>query len=418
MEHANINIISVIGAGLMGHGIAQIFAMHGFNVNLIDISNDILKMAIKRIRASLEKFISKGKISSEDMNDTLNRIKTFVELSRGVENSDFIIEAVPEDINLKIKIFKEADSVAPRHAPIVSNTSSLPITALAESTYRREKVAGMHWFNPPQIMKLIEVIRCKYTSDETMNLICKLAQSLGKHPIVVNRDIRSFIANRVYRAIRYEALAMVQRGEYKPVEIDSAMRYRLKLPMGVFELIDFTGAAEIEVLEGRVIKDLCKKFPDWEPDTKYLKFREYALKLLIRYYENGFIGVKAGKGFYEYQKPGQWTRIDIPIAAGENVDLISLISPAINLASWLIENKITTIEEVDLSLKLGYRFPKGIFELADEWGIDHIIQVLGEKLEKWRHEKYSVFYEPQPILKDMAKNGMKFYDISQRTGGI
>jgi len=405
-----INTISVIGAGAMGHGIAQVFAMNGFEVHLVDISEEILENALSRIKYSLERFVKKGKLSPDDIENVLNRIKTYVELSKGVRDSDLVIEAVSEDINLKIKIFEKVDENAPKDTIIASNTSGLPITAMAEATKRSDKVVGMHWFNPPQIMKLIEVIRCKYTSEETAELIYELSKKIGKAPILVNKDIRDFIANRVYRAIRYEAYLMFYRGEHKPVEIDSAMRYKLGSPMGAFELTDFTGAIEIELLADKSINELCTKYPDWEPHSEYLKFRQYALRVPMEYYKKGFLGVKSGRGFYKYPKPGQWSRVDIPEEAGENVDLISLISPAINLSAWLIENGVTASNEIDLAIKLGFRFKKGILEKADELGIEKVVETLLNKRERWKSEEYSNFYIPQKLLKNMAKKGLNFYD--------
>jgi enoyl-CoA hydratase/3-hydroxyacyl-CoA dehydrogenase len=393
-----IGDVAVIGAGTMGHGIAQVFAMKGIKVNLVDISDDILKKAIDRIRWSLSKFAEKGRISREDVEATLERIKTYTNIYDAVLDADFILEVVPEDIDLKIKIFKEIDKYAPKHASIATNTSGLPITAMAEATQRPEKISGMHWFNPPQLMKLIEIIKSKYTSDETANLLFKLAKEIGKEPIIVKKDIRGFIANRIYRAIRYEAFSMVLRGEAKPEEIDSPLRYKLNLPMGVFELVDLTGAIEIEILEDKEFVRLRNRYPEWEPHEEYVKFRSYALTLSRKYYEKNLLGVKTGRGFYSYPEPGKWKKVEISEKVGGRIEPVQLIAPAINVSAWLIGRKYVNQDEVDIAIKLGYNWPKGIIELAFEWGLEEVINVLQQKRSKYKEEYYSKIYEPDPHL--------------------
>jgi len=396
--------VSVIGAGIMGHGIAQVFAMNGYSVNLVDVSNEILNNALEKIKLSLSKLVERGRISRMDAESTLSRISTYTNIREAVGNADFIIEAVPERIDLKTQIFKDVDEKAPPHAVIASNTSGLPITLMAEATSKPDRVVGMHWFNPPQIMRLIEVVKCKYTSNEVAELTFKLAQKLGKEPIIVNKDIRGFIANRVYRAIRYEAYAMIQRGEAKPVEIDSAFRYKLNLPMGPLELVDFTGAIDIEIAEDLYFKDIINKCPEWEPHEEYVRIREYALRLSREYHSRGWLGVKTGRGFYSYPKPGQWVKVDIPKDVGEKINPIEILAPAVNLSSWLIRNNVTTAREIDLSLKLGYNFPKGILEIADEYGLENIVNILKDKRGKVV-EDYGLFYEPDQLLLELIRNG-------------
>jgi len=172
----------------------------------------------------------------------MGRIKTTVELLDMVKDVDFVIEAVPERLDLKREIFAEIDGVAPKHCIFASNTSGLPITFMAEAVKRPKKVIGMHWFNPPQLMRLIEVVKTKYTSDETVKAVFELSKKLGKTPILVKRDIKGFIANRVYRAISTEAFLMYLRGSGTN-KIDAACRYKLRLPLGPFELTDFASAS-------------------------------------------------------------------------------------------------------------------------------------------------------------------------------
>ncbi|MEM1546320.1 MAG: 3-hydroxyacyl-CoA dehydrogenase [Candidatus Methanomethylicia archaeon] len=407
----NLKTVSVIGAGIMGHGIAQVFAMNKYSVNLVDVSHEILNRAIEKIKWSLDKLIERGRISRVDADSTLSRISTYVNVREAVNNADFIIEAIPERLDLKIQTFKDVDEHAPFHAVIASNTSGLPITPMAEATNRPDKVVGMHWFNPPQVMRLIEIVKCKYTSNETAEVAFKLAQKLGKEPILVNKDIRGFIANRVYRTIRYEAFAMIQRGEAKPVEIDSAFRYKLNLPMGPFELVDFTGAIDIEIGENTYFNEMRNKYPEWEPHEEYVKIREYALKLSMEYHGKGWLGVKTGKGFYDYPKPGQWVKVEIPKDAGEKIDPIQVLAPAVNLSAWLVRNNVSTAKEIDTSLKLGYNFPKGLLEIADEYGLDNIVNILRDK-RKTVKEDYGIFYEPDQLLLEFISRGK----LGKKTG--
>jgi len=402
-EGIELPIVSVVGAGTMGSGIAQVFAMKGYDVFIVDVSEEIIKKAIERIKWSLNKLVIRGEISEKDVDVTLNKIKTTTSIAYAVKNSGLVIEAVPEDLSIKIAVFKEVDKNAPRETIIASNTSGLPIAAMAEVTSRPNKVIGMHWFNPPQIMRLIEVIKSKYTDDESANAVMKISYQLGKIPILVKRDIRGFVANRLYRTIRYESFAMVLRGEYTPIEIDSMLKYKLKFPMGVFELADFTGVIEIEILEDKHFKELRNRYPEWEPHEEYVAFREYTLRLSKRYYEANLIGVKTGKGFYQYPEPGKYAKPNIPESAGEKVEPLNVLAPAINLAVWIVAQGIATSEECDLALKLGYNLPKGLIELGREYGVKAVTETLEYKMKRYKDLEYSKFYNPHPALQDILK---------------
>ena len=399
---AEVERTAVIGAGTMGHGIAQVFAMNGLHVNLVDISEEILRKAIDRIKWSLGKLAQKGKIREEDVEATLSRIRTTTNIAEAVRDVDFVVEAVPEDIDIKRQVFSEVDKNAPAHAVIATNTSGLPIIAMAEATRRPEKVLGMHWFNPPVIMRLVEVIRSKSTSEEAAQLTYELARRVGKEAIIVAKDIRGFLANRVYWAVRYEAFAMFLRGEARPEEVDAAFRYRLNIPMGPFELTDFTGGVEIELLADRSLETLRRQYPEWEPHEEYVRFRAFALRLSRQYYERGWLGVKTGKGFYTYPEPGKWKKVEIPEELAEKVEPIQVVAPAINLAAWLIGRGYVRPEDVDTALELGFNWPKGPMKLAEEWGYGEVVRVLREKREKYAEEPYSSFYEPEPYLIERA----------------
>lgn len=395
--------VCVIGAGLMGHGIAQVFAMNGYQVNLVDISDEILSKALEKIRWSLGKLAEKGALR-EDIASVMRRIRTAVDLLNAVRDVDLVVEAVPERLDLKNKLFAEIDPVTPKHCIFCSNTSGLPITLMAEATKRPEKVIGMHWFNPPQLMRLIEVIKTKYTSDETIRVVFELSKKLGKTPILVKRDIRGFIANRVYGVLGNESLLMYLRGEAQPIEIDAACRYKLKLPLGPFELSDFTGSVDIRVSARALMEEILKRYPEWEPHKELLEFENATFKLVKERYDKGLLGVKSGQGFYKYPEPGKWVRPDIPEKYAEKVDPLEVVAPAINVSAWLIRNGVVAAQDIDTALKLGYNFPLGLLEYADAIGLDNVVKVLKSKAERVK-EPYAAIYRPDELLLKLVKEG-------------
>ncbi|MDH5788942.1 MAG: 3-hydroxyacyl-CoA dehydrogenase family protein, partial [Candidatus Bathyarchaeota archaeon] len=192
-----IKKVAVVGAGAMGHGIGQVAAMAGFEVTLRDVNDELLTGAMEKINWSLNKLVQKNRIAEEDAKKTVDRIKLVVPLEEAVKNVDYVIEAIPEKLNLKRQIFSEMDKFAPSHAILASNTSALLITEIAEATNRPDKVVGMHFFNPAQLMRLVEVVMGEKTSEETCNIAVELTKKLGKEPVVCRKDVPGFIANRI-----------------------------------------------------------------------------------------------------------------------------------------------------------------------------------------------------------------------------
>lgn len=272
----------------MGHGIAQVAAQAGFDVSLRDIAESFLESGIKMITWSLKKFIEKGMISEKDMVKSLERIHPTLNLKEAVADADLIIEAIPESAELKKKTFKEVDELAPKHAIITSNTSSLSITDLASATGRPEKFCGMHWFNPPQLMELIEVIRGAKTFDETIDSVVKVSKDMGKEPIVVKKDVPGFVVDRVLVTALNEALYLIWENVATPEEIDKAVELGLKWPMGPIKLIDYTGLG----LALHTLETLQREFGD----SKYRP-----CPLLRQMVRAGLLGRKVGKGFYEWK---------------------------------------------------------------------------------------------------------------------
>ena len=232
--------VTVIGAGTMGNGIAHVFAMKGFQVSLVDISQDALDKAIATITKNLDRMLKKERISEEDKASTLSNIQTYTNLAEGVSQAELVVEAATENIDLKLKIFEQIDGAAPENAILASNTSSISLTRIAAATQRPEKVIGMHFMNPVPIMKLVEVIRGYSTSNEVTQTIMELSQKLGKVPVEVN-DYPGFVSNRILIPMINEAIYTLFEGVAGVTEIDTVMKLGMAHPMGPLQLADFIG---------------------------------------------------------------------------------------------------------------------------------------------------------------------------------
>jgi 3-hydroxyacyl-CoA dehydrogenase len=281
--------IAVLGAGLMGHGIAQVSAQVAkFEVNLRDIKQEFLDKGMSMINNSLQRFLRKGVITENEVNETLGRIHLTLDLKEAVADADLIIEAVPEKLKLKKSVLSEVDKLAKPHVVLASNTSSISITELASATSRPEKFVGLHFFNPPQLMKLIEIIRGAKTSDETVNIMVEVAKKIEKEPVVVKKDCAGFIVNRILIPALNEAISLVWEGIAEPEDIDKAIRLGLNWPMGPLKLLDYLGL-DTTLSIAEVLRD------DLDP-----KYRP--CPLLRQMVRAGLLGKKTGKGFYDWTK--------------------------------------------------------------------------------------------------------------------
>ncbi len=283
-----IKTVAVLGAGTMGHGIAQVCAQAGYRVYMRDIEQRFIDNGMKGIEKSLGKFVEKGKISEEEKQAILGRIIPTLDLEEACKEADVIIEAIIENPDVKKKVFQEIDAIAPPHAILASNTSSISITLLAAATKRPEKVIGLHFFNPPPIMRLIEIIRGEQTSEETFKIAENFSQTLGKVTVSIN-EAPGFAVNRILMPALMEAVYALQEGLGTKEDIDTAIKLGLNWPMGPFELMDFIGL-DVCLYVANV---LYEEFQD----SKYRA--PYLLKKKVM---AGHLGRKTGKGWYDYSK--------------------------------------------------------------------------------------------------------------------
>ena len=281
-----ITNVTVVGAGTMGNGIAHVFAMNGFQVHLVDISQAALDKALATIGKNLDRLIKKERLTEAEKNASLARITTFTDINEAAANADLVVEAATENIDLKLKIFGQIDAAAPEGAILASNTSSISITKIASVTKRPEKVIGMHFMNPVPVMKLVEVIRGYSTTDEVTATVMDLSRQLRKVPVEVN-DYPGFVANRILLPMINEAITALFEGVAGVEEIDTVMKLGMAHPMGPLQLADFIGLdvclAILNVLHSGFGK------PKYAP-----------CPLLVNMVTAGKLGRKSGEGFYTY----------------------------------------------------------------------------------------------------------------------
>ena len=359
----------------MGHGIAELAALHGHEVRMRDIKQEYLDRGMERVRWSLGKLTEKGQITKAQSDDALTRISATLDLRDACKDADIAIEAVFEDPDLKKKVFRELDDAAPAKTILASNTSALPITNMAVATKRPQKVVGMHFFNPPMLMQLVEVIRADTTSDATLQAAVELAKSLGKTVVVVRKDVPGFITTRVLGPY-FEEAVRIHDEEGVPIEtIDAAMRFRAGFPMGPFELADQVG---VDVLQ-HLIQNAGRPMPK-------------SVHALI---DGKKVGRKVEQGFYNYKEG----RPRLTPEMGQTFDPIRILAPMINEAAELVALDVASPEEIDEAMRLGTAFPKGPLATADDLGIDFVLAALKGR-------------KPAKILEDMVARG----DLGVKSG--
>jgi len=376
-----IKNITVLGSGVMGHGIAQVSATAGYNVVLRDIKQEFLDKAMEKIKWSLDKLVSKEKISKEEGDSIFSRITPIVDLNEAVKNAELVIEVVPEIMDLKKLVYAELDKVAGPEVIFASNTSTLPITEIANTTSRPEKFIGIHFFNPPQLMKLVEIIPGEKTSQEITDLTQEYVKSVNKQAVLCRKDVPGFIINRLFIPMVHEACYAQDRTNATLEEIDSAVKFKLGFPMGIFELADFTG---MDVIHKATVEMHLR-------DKKVINPHPTIEKM----FNEKKLGQKSGEGYYKYSDD-KYERVSLSEELAEKFNPIQLVANILNNAAWLITNGASDIGEIEKAAQLGLGLKKPLFETAKEIGIKNIIDELNELAEK-----HGEFYKPDPLLISM-----------------
>lgn len=397
MSKQTIERVAVLGAGNMGHGITEVTAMAGYDVTMRDIEAELVDDGYDQIEWSLEKLEEKDRLN-ESAAAVLERIGTTTDLGEAVSDADLVIEAAPENLELKHDIFTDLEELTDEGTLLASNTSSLPISDIAEVLENPERVLGLHFFNPPVKMDLVEVIYGERTTDAVAEAGYEWVESIDKTPIYVRKDIRGFVVNTVLGPFGGEAAWMVSEDEATIQQADAAMVHQRGYPMGPFELADMTGID----IGYHVRKEAGDPIPPIIEETV----------------ENENLGRKTGTGFYEYETGNG---PDYEPGEGEGFDTLRIEARLANRAAYIVGEGVSTPEEVDTGVRLGLGFPEGICRRADKIGIDTIL----EKLETLQDETGSDRFEPHPYLEELVENGRAgeasgagFYEYDTGEGGL
>jgi enoyl-CoA hydratase/3-hydroxyacyl-CoA dehydrogenase len=338
-----VESVTVLGAGVMGHGIAQLAATAGFKVTIRDIEQSFLDGARKGIEGSLSRLVQRGRMTEKDSQEVLNKITMTLDLAEAVKEADLIVEAVPEKMSIKHQVWGEVSRSAKRGAILATNTSSLSITEMAKAVDIPERFVGMHFFNPPVLMQLVEVIPGAKTSQETISATKALAEKLGKTPVAVNRDSPGFIFNRIVITYINEATKLLDKG-YTKEQIDAAMQHKAGMPMGPFMLSDLIG---LDIVHN-ILRVLEENLGSYYAPTESIR----------KLYEGKKLGRKTGEGFYNYAgKPA------VSEEQAKGFDVILLLKPFIAEAEKLVAEGVSDPQSIDTVIKLGGNLPIGPFGL-------------------------------------------------------
>lgn len=366
--------IAILGAGVMGYQVALLCAEAGLNVKIRDIDEQILSTSRKNMERQLDRGIKKGRLSDQDKKETLHKIMFTLDLKEAVKDADYVIEAVPEVMEIKHKVFKEAYKFAPKHAVFGTNTSSLVISDVAAAIPEPERMIGIHFFNPPGVMKLLEIIYGEKTGEEAKKATDQLAKLIHRENVYCLKDTPGFVPVRLLMAMINECAWAVELDNANLVDVDASLKYRLGLPMGMFEFLDVMDGGSIE-LHHEIGSYLRNKLGEsWSNPP-----------IIEKKYLAGNLGKKAGKGFYDW---AEGKTNEIPFKAARNFNPIRVFAPVANLALRLVEDGVMSKEDVDKSTILGLGFPRGILRMADSIGLDVIASKMNELHSATGEERY------------------------------
>lgn len=382
--------VGVIGAGSMGSGIAEVAATFGHSVVIYDNAIGARDKFENGLQRNFQKLIEKGKMTSETAQEITGRIK-FVQKLQEVRESDIIIEAVVEDINIKKQIFSELEQVCRRDAILATNTSSLSVTSIAAACQYPGRVLGIHFFNPATLMPLVEIIPGVATDEDQIQKARQLIDS-WKKVTVQAKDTPGFIVNRIARPYYGESIRILEEGLATKEEIDTALKKQGGFRMGPFELMDFIGNDVNYAVTETVFREFWFD-PRYKPS--------FTQKRLV---EAGFLGRKSGRGYYDYTNGNGPSEVEVP-AEKSAVILNRVLAMLINEAADALYLGIASKEEIDLSMTKGVNYPKGLLQWADELGVNKVYETLLELYETYCEDRY----RPSPLLRRMAKKNEKFY---------
>ncbi|MHB8605364.1 MAG: 3-hydroxyacyl-CoA dehydrogenase/enoyl-CoA hydratase family protein [Thermoplasmatota archaeon] len=374
----SVKTITVLGAGDMGHGIAELAALKGFDVRLRDVKQEFLDKALGKVRWSLDKLAEHHTISKAEADAAFGRISTAVDLGQALAGTDLVIEAVPENMELKQKVFAEVERLAPPGAVLASNTSTMRITEIGSKLADPSRLVGMHFFNPVLLMQLVEVIPGETTSKDALAAVEETARKFGKTVVTTHRDTPGFITSRLVGTWVGAAIVLAERGVATKEQIDSALKFQAGFPMGAFELADYTGL-DIGFHAGEYIASRLGS--DYKP-----------MKSLADLVSAGKLGKKTGQGFYKWD--GNKMAVSITAETGKGVDPAKVLAVVANEAAKLVEQGVASAAEVDEAMRLGCAFPKGPLEWADAYGLDNVLKTL-----------IALKVEPYELIVDLVEEG-------------
>ncbi|OGN95252.1 MAG: 3-hydroxyacyl-CoA dehydrogenase [Chloroflexi bacterium RBG_13_51_18] len=394
-----IKNVAVIGAGAMGAQIAALAGEAGYNVKIRDIEERFLERGRQMITDMYDKRISRGRLTEQAKKDYMSKLSFLVDLKEAVKDADIVIEAVPEIMDLKKSVLKEVTALCPADCVFATNTSSLSIAEMSNAAKRPELVVGTHYFNPPSRMTLLEIVKGEKTSREAIKIAEEVAIKMGRAVVHV-KDVPGFVANRIFCNMSNEADWAVAQGEAKSAfEVDSAIKYKLGLPMGMLELQDTLGGGSIDT-----------QFHVMEYFGETMGKSYGPAPLLTKLFKENNYGKKTGKGYYDWSG-GKAN--ELPMNAGANFDPIRVLATAVNEGAKLIEMDATTREEIDTAVLLGLNYPRGLLRMADSVGLDAIFNELNRLYDKYnkedRYKASSVLIKLVKQKKLGRKTGEGFY---------